>query len=180
MARGQSPLPPQPAAKDIEQVSYLLDLYYQARCLIRLGEITASEKVMRQAFTLGQEQGVVFVVLSAGGMLANLMVTQGRLNEGEKLARDVLQYALAQTGALASCASIPLTVLSKIYYTRNQLAQARQFIDNAVVLDPNPTSLNQVIHHHMLLAHILSAQGKKRPLKQHSKLPWNWNRMPLM
>jgi LuxR family maltose regulon positive regulatory protein len=32
-------------------------------------------------------------------------------------------------------------------------------IDDAVMLDPHPTSLNQVMHHHLLLAHLHSAQG---------------------
>lgn len=162
VAMGYSPHPPEPSARDIEQVGYLLDLYYQARCcLIRQGKIAASEKVLRQALELGQAQGVVFIVLSVGGILADLIAMQGRLSEGETLARNVLQYALAQSGTLTSCASIPLTVLGKICYTRNQIAQARQFIDDAVKLDPHPTSLNMVIHHHLLLAHLLSAQGDK-------------------
>ena len=86
----------------------------------------------------------MFIGLSAGGLLANLIATQGRLGEGETLARDVLQYALAQTGTLPSCASIPLTALGGICYTRHQMSQARQFIDDAVMIDPHPTSLNCV------------------------------------
>ena len=161
IARGYPPQPIEPSASDIEKLGYLLDLFWYARSLNSQGEIEASEIVLSQVLEQGKAQAMVFIVLSAGSDLAGLIATQGRLSEGEALARDILQYALAQTGTLASCASIPLTVLAKISYTRNQMNQARQFINEAVKLDPNPTGLNQVIYHHILLAHILSAQGDK-------------------
>ena len=161
VATGGAPQPPSPAASEMEQVGYLLDLYIQARHLIRHGEIEACESVLRQVVERAQAQGIVYGVLAGGGNLVELLTMQGRLREGETVARAALQFALAQTGTLASCASIPLTALGKISYARNQLAQARQLIDDAVMLDPHPTSLNQVMHHHLLLAHLHNAQGDK-------------------
>lgn len=156
---GRSPHPPGSEARDIEQVGYLLDLTYQGHRLSRQGQIVASERVLSQALAAGKAQGVLFIVLLAGGKLAALITAQGRLSEGDALARDILQRALAQTGPLSTCASIPLTVLGKIAYTRNQLAQARQYIDDAVMMDPHPTGLNLVIDHHGMLAHLFNAQG---------------------
>ncbi len=162
VASGMAPRPLAPAATELEYVGYLFDLNHHAHYLNRLGETEASEGYFAEAIEEGRAQGIVFAVLSSGGAMVNLIATQGRLREAETKIRDILQYALDQAGSLASCASIAMTVLGKIYYTRNQIAQAKQFIDDAVMIDPNPTSLNMVINHHGLLAQILNAKGDRQ------------------
>jgi LuxR family transcriptional regulator, maltose regulon positive regulatory protein len=160
VAVGEEINPPKPNTATIDKVGYMLDLQYQAVCcLLREGKITESEYMLKQAMKLGQEQGIVYVVLYSGGTLASLITMQGRLREGEKLAHQVLNYGLAQTRTPAPSASITMTVLAKISYARNQLEHARKYIDDAVILDPHPTSLNMVIHHNLLLSFLLNAQG---------------------
>ncbi len=160
--KGRPILSPGPDASVMDQIGYQLDLQYQASCcLLRQGKNEERETALRQAIQSALTHGNVFVVLYSGGLLAQMISRQGGLREGERLAHEVLNYALSQNGKLAPCASIALSILGKISYTRNHLTQARQYIDEAVKLDPNPTSLNMVIYHNLLLAFLLNAQEDK-------------------
>jgi LuxR family maltose regulon positive regulatory protein len=158
---GVIPVPPPPvdSADEVGHLGVMLDLMYQAFYRQQQGQVAASEAALWQALALGKASGMVFIIMVAGGRLAMRLAEQGRLRQSETLARDILQGALTQTDPLPVSASVALTALGRICYARNQMAQARHWLDEAVRLDPHPTSANTVIHHHGLLAHILQQQG---------------------
>lgn len=92
-----------------------------------------------------QSQRNLFVVLMAGGVLARRIFTNGHLRRGEKIARQVLEQALAQRGKLPEPASIALSVLSQIHFERNELGLAERYLIQAREVDPNPTSTNMLV-----------------------------------
>ena len=92
-----------------------------------------------------QIQKNIFVLLMAGGGLARRFYVHGQLQRSEKLARQVLEQALAQRGTLPEPSSIALATLSQIYLERNELETAEHYLNQAQEVDPNPTSTNMPI-----------------------------------
>jgi LuxR family maltose regulon positive regulatory protein len=84
---------------------------------------------------------------------------RGHLRQGEKIIYQVLQQALAQRNKLPQPASIALFVLSQIYLARNELTEVRQLLQQATVVDPNPTSSNMLVNVAIARAKLQSARG---------------------
>ncbi|MEI7848056.1 MAG: LuxR C-terminal-related transcriptional regulator [Chloroflexota bacterium] len=107
-----------------------------------------------------QTQKNLFVVLMAGGELARCVFSNGKLRRSEKIAWLVLEYVITQRGKLPEPASILLTLLSQIYLERNELELAGKYLDQALEVDPNPTSSNMLVRIGIQRTFILVAQGK--------------------
>lgn len=87
----------------------------------------------------------LFVILMAGGSLARRIFLNGQLRRSEKIARQVLEQAFAMRGKLPEPASIALATLSQIYMERNEPGLAQKYLDQAIDVDPNPTSTNMPV-----------------------------------
>ena len=121
-----------------------------------------TEEVGERLYEIFEEarlQGNLFVVLIAGADCANRALLHGQLRQSEKIVYQVLQHSLAQRGKLPEPASIALGILSKIYLLRNELEQARQLLQRATAVDPNPTSSNMPVNIAITRAKIQSALG---------------------
>lgn len=143
---------------EIEAAWQLLNgilLYQHFNC----PDVKRAAMLARQVYEAAREQRNLFVILMAGGALALNEVWQGRLREGEQTAHQVLQYALTHRGLLPEPSSIALAALCLVWYYRNQLDQALQFLLRASEVDPNPMSSNMPIMIAVQRAKIESAQG---------------------
>jgi LuxR family maltose regulon positive regulatory protein len=118
-----------------------------------------AEALARELYEMAQARRHLYVMLIAGGGLAHHLLLHGYLRRAEKIARQVLQQALAQRGKLPESASVALTILSRACYERNQLAQAHQLLLRAAEVDPNPTSSNMPIMEAIERAKLQFAQG---------------------
>lgn len=112
-----------------------------------------------EVYEQARVQGNLFVLFIAGGDCANRAFLRGHLRQSEKLVYQVLQQALMQRGKLPEPASIVLMNLSRIYLSRNELAKARQLLQRAAVVDPNPTSSNMPVNIALTRAKLQSALG---------------------
>ncbi|MFZ6026992.1 MAG: LuxR C-terminal-related transcriptional regulator [Chloroflexota bacterium] len=124
---------------------------------LRSGEI---EKQVARLFQLAQEKGNLFVILMAGGVLARRSFVNGHLRRGEKIARQVLEHALALRGKLPAPASIALIALSEIYLERHELDMAQKYLTQVVETDPNPTSTNMIVQSALVRAKLQMAVGQ--------------------
>jgi LuxR family maltose regulon positive regulatory protein len=106
-----------------------------------------------------QTQGNLFVILMAGGGLARRALVNGQLRRSERIARQVLEQALAQRGKLPEPASIALATLSQIFLERNELRLAEKYLAQAVEVDPNPASTNMLVQIAIQRAKMQLAQG---------------------
>ncbi|HNB51097.1 MAG TPA: LuxR C-terminal-related transcriptional regulator [Anaerolineales bacterium] len=106
-----------------------------------------------------QSQRNLFVILMAGGVLARRYFVNGQLRRSEKVARQILEQALAQRGKLPEPSSIALSTLSQIYLARNELSLAQKYLTQALEVDPNPTSTNMLVQAAVQRAEIHLAQG---------------------
>ena len=118
-----------------------------------------AETVARELYEMARTRSHLYVMLVAGGGLVYYMALRGYLRRGERIAREALHQAVTQRGQVPESASIALTMLSRLYYERNQLAQAHQLLLRAAEVDPNPTSSNMPIMEAMQRAKIEFAQG---------------------
>ena len=118
-----------------------------------------AEMLSRELYEMARARSHLYVMLIAGGGLVNFLLLRGCLRRGESIAREVLQQAIAQRGKLPESASVPLTMLSRVCYERNQLVQAHQLLLRAAEVDPNPTSSNMPIMEAMQRAKLEFAQG---------------------
>jgi LuxR family maltose regulon positive regulatory protein len=114
---------------------------------------------LQEVYEQARAQGNLFVVLIAGPDCANRAFLRGHLRQGEKIAYQVLQQALAQRGKLPEPASIALFALSQICLARNELTEARQLLQQATAVDPNPTSSNMLVNIALARAKLQSALG---------------------
>ncbi|HEX2997598.1 MAG TPA: LuxR C-terminal-related transcriptional regulator, partial [Anaerolineales bacterium] len=107
-----------------------------------------------------QAQHNLFVILMVGGMVASRAFVNGQLRRSEKIARQVLEQALAQRGKLPEPSSIALTTLSQVCFGRNDLDLAQKYLSQAREVDPNPTSTNMPVRIGIIQSLILAAQGR--------------------
>jgi LuxR family transcriptional regulator, maltose regulon positive regulatory protein len=117
------------------------------------------DQAIDRLYTAAKEQNNLFVMLMAGGNAALRMISQGCLRRGESIARETLEQALRRRSKYPEPTSIPLTALSQACYERNDLENARAFLQQATLVDPNPTSSNMPVLIAILRAKIQSAQG---------------------
>ena len=87
----------------------------------------ALENQLTALLQKAQAQHNLFVVLMVGGVLANRAFVNGQLRRSEKIARQVLEQALAQRGKLPEPASIALAALSQVALERNELELAQRY-----------------------------------------------------
>lgn len=112
-----------------------------------------------EIYEQARAQGNLFVILIAGADCANRAFLRGHLRQSEKIIYQVLQHAVTQRGKLPEPASIALTQLGQVCMARNELAQARQLLQRATAVDPNPTSTNMPINIAITRAKLQSALG---------------------
>lgn len=119
----------------------------------------AVEARLYEIYEQARAQGNLFVVLIAGADCANRAYLRGHLRQSDKIVYQVLQQALTQRGKLPEPASIVLIVLSQTCLVRNELTQARQLLEQATAVDPNPTSSNMPVNIAIIRAKLQSALG---------------------
>ncbi len=130
-------------------------LYQRFNC----PDVEKSVRLAREVYEAASAQGNLFVILMAGGALAAHTCVLGRFRESERIAHQVLHYALAHHQTLPEPSSIALGALSQISYQRNQLDQAHQFLLRASEVDPNPLSSNMPVVIAVQRAKVELAQG---------------------
>ena len=118
-----------------------------------------AETVSRELYEMARTRSHLYVMLITGGSLSHYALLRGNLRRSETIASQVLQQALAQRGKLPESASVALTILSRVCYERNQMAQAHQLLLRAAEVDPNPTSSNMPIMEALQRAKLEFAQG---------------------
>ncbi len=114
---------------------------------------------IHEIYEQARAQGSLFVVLIAGADCANRAFLRGHLRQSEKIIYQVLQQALKQRGKLPEPASSALVLLSQICLARNELTQARQLLQRATAVDPNPTSSNMPMNIAIMRAKLQSTMG---------------------
>jgi LuxR family maltose regulon positive regulatory protein len=153
------PRPSEPTSPEIERLWYLLDQIDEGKRALQSGQTAAGEKLFSRVMATAKLHHLTFVTMMAGALHATVLTRLGQPRRGETLARDALQWAIDHVDRLPPSASVPLVALSRICYARNELAQARQYLNHAAVIDPHPTSLSMVLVNNGLLAYIESAEG---------------------
>ncbi len=123
-------------------------------------DLPRAEMVAHEIYESARAQHNLYIALTAGGICASWAYLQGHFRRSESLAHQVLRHALAQRGSLPDMASIPLMVLSRICYARNQLAQAHRLLLHVAEVNPKPVSSNILIMSAIVRAKIQSAQGQ--------------------
>lgn len=113
---------------------------------------------MLDLYKRARAENNLFVILIAGADCANRAYVQGHLRQSEKVGYQVLQQVLVHRDQLPEPASIVLSVLSNVCLARNELMQARQLLQRATAVDPNPTSSNMPVTIAILRARLQSAE----------------------
>ncbi|MEA4905984.1 MAG: hypothetical protein VB089_00100, partial [Anaerolineaceae bacterium] len=108
----------------------------------------------------GQAQHNRFVILLAGGSLARWWLAQGSLRRSARVARQVLAQAAGPDGRLPEPASIPLAVLSQVYFERDELDLAESYLARARQVDPDPASTNMPLQIAVQQAALQAARGE--------------------
>jgi LuxR family maltose regulon positive regulatory protein len=116
--------------------------------LMRQGFGPVNREWAQQVYSLiqnAQRQKNLFVLLMVGGGMARRIFNEGQFRRSEKMARMVLEQALAQLGRLPETSSIALTTISNIYLEQDDQVTAHKYLEQAIEIDPNPTSSNMLV-----------------------------------
>lgn len=108
-----------------------------------------------------QAQSNLFVTLMTVGSLAKRFVLAGQLRRAEKTCKHILEKAHMQRGQLPETASIALNILGHVYYERNEIELAQNYLTQSLEVDPNPTSTNMPIQNAILRSKIQMVRGQK-------------------
>ena len=119
-----------------------------------------AERLLRELYDKAYEQKNLFVMLIAGASITNKAFLAGHLNRSEKFGYLVLQQVLSLRGKLPEPASIVLEALCRVSFERNELTRAEQFLQQAMAVDPNPTSSNMPMSIAIARAKLQSVQGQ--------------------
>ncbi|MEI7845076.1 MAG: LuxR C-terminal-related transcriptional regulator [Chloroflexota bacterium] len=144
--------------KEDEVLGQMLDGLLYSQRDSRLNIVKAETRVL-EVYQAALAKKHLYSILVAGGTLANLAFSQGRLKRSEQIAQQVLQQANELTDRLPEPASLVLTVLSGVKFEWNQISQARQLLDQATALDPHPIRVDAAINVSILQAKIQSMLG---------------------
>jgi len=101
-------------------------------------DCSKAETVARELYDMARARSHLYVLLIASGGLVYFLLLRGLLKDAEAIAREALQQANCARGKLPESASVPLTMLSRVCYERNQLAQAHHLLLRAAEVDPIP------------------------------------------
>lgn len=102
----------------------------------------------------------LFAILLVGGTLSRRLVISGYIRKCERTAREVLELAMSWQGRLPEPASIALVGLCQAQIERNDLELARRYLEQALAVDPNPTSTNMAVQTGIMRAKIQQGLGQ--------------------
>jgi len=122
-------------------------------------DVIRAELRANTMYETAQGKNDLYAILMAGGACANLALSQGHLRRSEQIAQKVLHQAFSLCGKFPEPTCIPLITLSGVYFLRNQLALAHQYLVRATELNPTPTSTIEPVSIAIQRAKIQSAQG---------------------
>ena len=137
------------------------------------------EDQVTRLFHQAQTHHNLYLILLVGGVLAAHTFVKGQFRRSEKIARQVLELAVAQRGKLPETGSIALAVLSHIYLERNNMDLAEKYLTKAMEIDPNPTSSNILVQFavqrtkmHMARGHFKEALDSIKSIRDlHARRP---------
>jgi len=158
-AQGDIFVPPARVDNEYDARWALLNRLHLVKRAYSYGQTTLDEQIgelLHDALL----QHNLFVILMAGGVLAMRAIVAGHLRRSERIARQVLEQALAQRRKLPEPASIALNALCHLHLERNEPDLAKKYLDQAEEVDPNPTSTNRVVDTAVLRAKVQMAQGQ--------------------
>lgn len=158
-AQGDIFVPPARVGNEYDVRWELLNRLHLVKRAYSYGQTSLDEQIadlLRDALA----QHNLFVILMAGGVLAMRAIVAGHLRRSERIARQVLEQAMAQRRKLPEPASIVLNALCHLHLERNEPELAKKYLDQAEEVDPNPTSTNRVVDTAVLRAKVQMAQGQ--------------------
>jgi LuxR family maltose regulon positive regulatory protein len=128
--------------------------------LLLSGALTRATDICRQALPLAQITGNRLGDVEAHGMLAYLLLRQGRPREGMALCRQQLEVAVDSQGRPLPSAGIVLIVQGMGYYLANDLEAARRSLTQGLGATMATTLLQFEVLGHLMLARTYQALGR--------------------
>jgi len=123
-------------------------------------EHTSLENQITELYHAAQVHNNLFVILMSGGILVRRAIVAGQLRRSERVARQLLEQVIARRGTLPGPASITLDALSQVHLERHELELAEKYLNQAMEVDPNPTSSNMLVQSAILRAKLQVARGQ--------------------
>lgn len=121
-------------------------------------DVIQAETMAGAVYEAAKANRHLYALLAAGGLRANVALSQGHLRRSEQIATEVLREAFDLCGRLPEAASVALLALSNVSFMRNQLTQAQALLERAAEVNPDPTA-NEAVPMAILRAKMQSAHG---------------------
>ena len=158
-AQGDAFIPPARVGNKYDARWELLNRLHIVKRAYSYGQTSLDDQIAELLHD-AQVQHNLFVILMAGGVFAMRAIIAGHLRRSERVARQILEQALAQRRKLPEPASIVLNALCHLHLERNEPDLAKKYLDQAEEVDPNPTSTNRLVDTAVLRAKVQMVQGQ--------------------
>ena len=117
-----------------------------------------NEKLIRELIDRARLQHNKFVlVLSSTGYI-RILIQHKRLKQAYKIISDTLSYLLMSSHSYPGPAALLYANLAIIHFERGQFNEALKALRTNRLIDPNPTSSNNLVNRNLLAARIYLAQ----------------------
>lgn len=143
------------------------DAYLRASVMVPLGhayrlngQIQAAGEAYAEASRLGFAADSLPIALIALNMRAYVLWLQGRLREAADACHQIIAIAEAQSDASRSLAGAGYSYLATFLYEWNDLAAARQSLEQAIALGQQWANAQDQLNGYVWLAWVYQAQGQ--------------------
>ena len=122
-------------------------------------ELSAADRALSDAATLGQEQGNVHIVALAFGYLASVQVIQGHLRQAVQTCQRGLQLVREMAGRRSPLSGLVQAVLGSLLYEKNDLEAALHNFQEGIAVAKPWNNWEALVPGYAGLARVRAAQG---------------------
>jgi LuxR family maltose regulon positive regulatory protein len=123
------------------------------------GDLAAAFKEFRRASAISKDSGNIYMAVSTLCRAAYGLVLSGKLHEAERVLNDALEYAHLEGGKKAPVAGYAYVYLGGIYYEKNDLETAKQYVLEGIQLCERVGYVMDQVVGYSFLARINLAEG---------------------
>ena len=123
------------------------------------GKLTKAIRVLRETINTGEKSGNWFAMMIARINLGEILIDNGQLDQAMILFEQSIKFSSTTPGKNSTLESLFFKEISDIYLARNQLDEARQYLQKSIEKSGNSLPSFNEFDTHIRMAHLFHCQG---------------------
>lgn len=123
------------------------------------GKLTKAIRVLRETINTGEKSGNWFAMMIARINLGEILIDNGQLDQAMILFVQSIKFSSITPGKYSDLESLFFKGISDIYLAKNQLDEARQYLQKSIEKSGNSLPSFNEFDTHIRMAHLFHCQG---------------------